>query len=57
MNKTEAYLKGRVTSPWKAVTADADAKYAREIEIDLSKLEPVVAYPHLPENTHPVREP
>jgi 3-isopropylmalate/(R)-2-methylmalate dehydratase large subunit len=51
--KTEAYLKERVTRKWHAVTADADAHYAREITIDLSKLEPVVAYPHLPENTHP----
>src|SRR5574344_60081 len=53
--QTEAYLKGRVTRSWTAVTADADARYEREITIDLSKLEPVVAYPHLPENTHPVR--
>jgi 3-isopropylmalate/(R)-2-methylmalate dehydratase large subunit len=54
--KTEAYLKGRVRRPWKAVTADADAKYAREINIDLSKLVPTVSYPHLPENTHPASE-
>jgi 3-isopropylmalate/(R)-2-methylmalate dehydratase large subunit len=31
--------------------ADPDAVYERTIEIDLSKLEPTVAYPHLPENT------
>ena len=54
--KTEAYLKGRVRRPWKAVTADADAKYTREIDIDLSKLVPTVSYPHLPENTHPASE-
>jgi len=54
--KTEAYLKGRVRRPWKAVTADEDAKYAREIDIDLSKLVPTVSYPHLPENTHPASE-
>ena len=54
--KTEAYLKGRVGRPWKAVTADADAKYTREIDIDLSKLVPTVSYPHLPENTHPASE-
>ena len=54
--QTEAYLKERVTRKWTAVTADADARYEREITIDLSKLEPVVAYPHLPENTHPVKD-
>lgn len=31
--------------------ADTDAVYERTVEIDLSKLEPTVAYPHLPENT------
>lgn len=54
--QTEAYLQGRVTRKWTAVTADPDAHYAREINIDLSKLEPVVAYPHLPENVHPVKD-
>lgn len=55
--KTEAYLKERVTDrSWEAVTADADAVYAREITIELDKLVPVVSYPHLPENTHPAAE-
>lgn len=54
---TEAYLKERVKDrSWEAVTADADAVYAREITIELNKLVPVVAYPHLPENTHPAAE-
>ena len=54
---TEAYLKERVKDRnWEAVTADADAVYAREITIELDKLVPVVAYPHLPENTHPAAE-
>ena len=54
--KTEAFLNGRVTRPWQAVTADDDAVYARELVIELDKLVPVVAYPHLPENTHPASE-
>ena len=54
--KTEAFLKGRVTREWQPVTADADAVYARELVIELDKLVPVVAYPHLPENTHPASE-
>ena len=51
--KTIAYLEGRVTDrAWEAVTADEDAEYAQEITMELDKLVPVVAYPHLPENTH-----
>ena len=38
------------------VEADADAKYDEVITINLSELTPVVAFPHLPENTHPVSE-
>lgn len=54
--QTKAFLAGRVTRSWEAVTADEDAVYAREITIELDKLTPVVAYPHLPENTHPASE-
>lgn len=54
--KTIEFLKGRVTRPWQAVTADEDAVYERVLTIELDKLVPVVSYPHLPENTHPVTE-
>lgn len=55
--KTIAYLEGRVTDrTWGAVTADEDAEYSQELTIELDKLVPVVAYPHLPENTHPASE-
>ena len=54
--KTLAFLKGRVTREFAAVTPDADAVYDSEITIELDKLVPVVAYPHLPENVHPVSE-
>ena len=54
--KTRAYLKGRVDREWEGVEADADANYVREVKIELDKLVPVVAYPHLPENTHPASE-
>lgn len=54
--KTEAYLKGRVDRAWEAVTADEDAVYARTITIKLDELQPVVAYPHLPENVHTAKE-
>lgn len=36
--------------------ADADAEYDEVLEIDLSKLEPTVAFPHLPENTKTISE-
>ena len=53
---TRAYVDGRVNRPWTAYEADEDAVYERTIEIDLSKVECTVAYPHLPENAHPARE-
>ena len=49
--QTRAYEKGRFSDDYEAVAADADAKYCRTVDIDLSKLQPVVAFPHLPENT------
>ena len=51
---TMAYINGRVTKKYEIVTSDADAVYERVISIDLSKLTPVVALPHLPENIKPV---
>jgi 3-isopropylmalate/(R)-2-methylmalate dehydratase large subunit len=36
--------------------SDEDADYAQVIEIDVSKLEPVIAYPHLPSNGKPVSQ-
>lgn len=55
--KTVEFLKERgVGRPWEAITPDADAKYTKVIDIKLDELMPVVAYPHLPENTHPAKE-
>ena len=53
---TKEYVEGRVQQPYEAVAPDEDASYEKVIEIDLSKLTPVVAFPHLPGNTHPVYE-
>ncbi|HEX2049529.1 MAG TPA: aconitase/3-isopropylmalate dehydratase large subunit family protein [Actinomycetota bacterium] len=39
-----------------ALRMDADAPYARRIDIDLSELVPLVAAPHSPENVRPVTE-
>ena len=54
--KTMEYISGRVNRPCEAFSADPDAKYVREVLIDLDKLEPTVAMPHLPENTKVVSE-
>lgn len=53
---TLEYLDGRSQRNWKVYEADEDAYYIKTIEIDLSSLEPTVAYPHLPENTHLAKE-
>ena len=38
------------------LTADADAEYDENVEIDLSNLEPMVALPHMPDNVKSVKE-
>ena len=53
---TRAYMKDRCQRQPVEYTADADAQYEKTIEIDLSKIVPTVACPHLPENTHPAAE-
>lgn len=46
------YMQNRFRREIKIYEADSDADYERTIEIDLSRLKPTVAFPHLPENTH-----
>lgn len=53
---TLAYVNARARRPYQVYKSDADARYAEIREYDVSKLEPVVAFPHLPENTRPVSE-
>jgi len=50
------YLKAHGAKQPVIMEADADATYARTIDIDLSTLRPTVAFPHLPENTHTIDE-
>jgi 3-isopropylmalate/(R)-2-methylmalate dehydratase large subunit len=54
--KTIEYVQGRAKRPYQIFNSDPDAPYAEIREYDVSKLEPVVAFPHLPENTKPVSE-
>ena len=54
--RTMEYLTGRSEREPVAYTADPGAPYEKTVEIDLSKIEPTVACPHLPENTRPAAE-
>ena len=54
--KTIEYMNGRTERTPVIFEADEDAEYEQVIEIDLSKIVPTVACPHLPENTHPACE-
>ena len=53
---TMAYLEGRSERKPVIYAADPDAEYEKTYEIDLSHIVPVVACPHLPENTKPAAE-
>jgi len=41
---------------WRPITADPDAEYERVIEIDVSRLEPTVSFPHKVDNTKKISE-
>ena len=53
---TKEYVKPRAKRPYKFYASDTDAVYADVIEIDASKLEPQVAFPHLPSNVKGVSQ-
>jgi len=55
-DKTVAYVKSRGSKPYTVYASDPDARYAELREYDVSRIEPLVAYPHLPENVRPARE-
>jgi 3-isopropylmalate/(R)-2-methylmalate dehydratase large subunit len=54
--KTIAYVKERTERPFVVERADADARYERIVDIDVSALEPQVACPHTPDNVHPISQ-
>jgi len=55
-DKTLEYIKEHNAKEPVVYEADPDAEYTKTITIDLSKLRPTVAFPHLPENTKTVDE-
>jgi len=54
--KTRQYVKTRSQTPYKTYKSDPDAIYAQVIEYDVTKLEPQVAFPHIPSNTKPLSQ-
>src|SRR5262249_23181618 len=54
--KTREYLAGRIQDSYHEVHADPSATYAKELDLDVSKLQPMVACPHEVENTKPIAE-
>lgn len=53
---TREYMAAHSEKTPHVYTADPDASYTRTVTIDLDRLEPTVAFPHLPENTKTVAE-
>ena len=53
---TLEYVKGRVKRDYKVYQSDPDANYHKVYEFDAAKIEPQVAFPHLPENARPISQ-
>jgi len=51
---TEEYVKYRAERDYTFYASDPDAHYARVLEIDVGKIEPQVAFPHLPSHVRPL---
>jgi 3-isopropylmalate/(R)-2-methylmalate dehydratase large subunit len=54
--KTSNFLKDRTRKPFSLISPDPDAHYEETYEIDVSSLEPQVAFPFSVDNVHPVSE-
>ncbi|MHB1127807.1 MAG: 3-isopropylmalate dehydratase large subunit [Bacillota bacterium] len=53
---TLEYLEGRARRPFKVYKSDPDARYDQVLDFDAGKIEPQVAFPHLPENARSISE-
>lgn len=54
---TRAFLRAQGREEdWVVIEADADSKYEKVVDFDLSKVVPLTAYPHSPGNIKPVKE-
>ena len=55
-DKARAYMEEHSKRSYKVYEADPDAVYDETYTIDLAKLEPTIAFPHLPGNTRTISE-
>lgn len=53
---TVEYIEGRAKRPYQIFRSDPDAHYVETREYDVSRIEPQVAFPHLPSNTKPISQ-
>jgi len=53
---TKEYVQGRAQRSYQFYDSDPDATYKEVIEIDVSQIEPQVAFPHLPENSRGISQ-
>lgn len=54
--KTIDYVKAGTAEPFEVLVSDSDAEYTAVFEMDVTDLEPVVAFPHLPSNGRSVSQ-
>lgn len=50
------YIAKRAKRDYQIYKSDPDAQYWKVIEIDVTEIEPQVAFPHLPSNTRPISQ-
>jgi 3-isopropylmalate/(R)-2-methylmalate dehydratase large subunit len=53
---TKAYVAERAKRPYSFYNSDPDAQYADVINIDVSNIEPQVAFPHIPSNVRGISQ-
>lgn len=53
-DKTIEYVKEHSSKSYRIYRADEDAEYSETYEINLEKIRPTVAFPHLPDNTRTI---
>jgi 3-isopropylmalate/(R)-2-methylmalate dehydratase large subunit len=51
---TKEYVQGRAKRPYKFFHSDIEAKYSQIVDFDVTRIEPQVAFPHLPSNVKPI---
>ncbi len=51
---TKDYVQSRAKRPYKFFQSDLEAKYGQVLDIDVTRIEPQVAFPSLPSNVKPV---